>query len=185
MPNNKHMNTHLTKIIAAATLAAMVLPVVASAQVGGVVNATVRTDVELQGSAGANLGEAATTTALARAAQVVTTQASRVQVVGNLITALATKLQMRLAASTATSSDIAAATAALADLNLQIADAQLQASAAFGHIASATAASSTKANTNAELKKARADMVVARQDLAAARKDIDTVLKVLGVRKDQ
>ena len=154
------MNIPFGKVIAAATLATLVLPGFASAQ--------------------------ATTTPLTateRVAQTVTAQATRVQNIADLMAAVSLKLSLRLAGSTADPVDIAAANTALADLNAQIADARLQATAAFGHIASATAAGSTKANTNAELKIARADMVVARQDLAAARKDINKILQILRVAR--
>ena len=166
------MHTNLAKLI---IVAALIVPAVASAQVG-TVTATVRANVETH---------AATSTALVRETQTIANQAAQVQSTANAVAALGANLQMRLASSTATSSDIAAANAALADLNAKVADAQVQASAALGHIASATGPSSTKANTNAELKKAHADIVVAKQDLAAARKDIDKVMKVLGVRKPE
>src|SRR3989338_5210634 len=117
MPSN-NMNIPFGKVIAAAALATLVLPALASAQ------------------------------------------ATRVKNIADLMAAVSLKLSLRLASSTAGPVDIAAANTALADLNAQIADARLQATAAFGHIASATAADSTKANTNAELKIARADIVV-------------------------
>jgi len=109
--------------------------------------------------------------------------ADRVQTVSGLMLTLSSKLSSRLASSTTT--DNASSSAALADANAKIADAQLQATASIGHIAGLqpdNGNKTTMAANTAALKLARADIKVAQQDLAAARKDFASVMGALHVQ---
>jgi hypothetical protein len=106
--------------------------------------------------------------------------ADRVQNLAGMFQALGTKLQARIASSTASTS---VAAAALADFNAKVADAQTQATAAVGHIAGLqpdNGNQTVKKSNDAALKQARADIRVAQQDFVAARKDADAIIKSLG-----
>lgn len=110
--------------------------------------------------------------------------ADRIQTVAALMTTLSGKLSARLASSTATGADNASSTAALADANAKIADAQVQATAAIGHIAGLQPDNGVKSvmtSNTAALKLARADIKVAQQDLAAARKDFAVIMSGLHI----
>jgi hypothetical protein len=107
--------------------------------------------------------------------------ADRVQTIAGLMTTLSGKLSARIASSTTVD---AAASAALTDANAKIADAQVQATAAIGHISGLqpdNGDKTTMAANLAALKLARADIRVAQQDFVAARKDFTTILNSLHV----
>jgi len=160
----------IKKSIAALALVGLLVPSLALAQSGVGV------------SVGANATGTEKLTGNARVVATVTAQANRILQIADLFAALSVKLQLRIASSTASSTDIATATEALNDLNAQVADARVQANAAFTHMQNAAASGASKTTIEAELKMARADMVVARKDLGQAREDIAKVFAALHVR---
>jgi hypothetical protein len=108
--------------------------------------------------------------------------ASRINAVVTQMQALATKLQTRITEAQTAGTDVTAATAALADLNLKIADAKVQADAAVALTVNLTADNgdaTIKASNLAALKDARAKIDLAQKDLAAARHDAGTIYGVV------
>lgn len=106
--------------------------------------------------------------------------ADRAQTLVTMFTTLGAKLQARIASST---TDTSAAVTAMADFNAKVADGQVQATAAVGHIAGLTPDNGDKTVMQSNLtalKQARADIKVATQDFVAARKDAQTIMQALG-----
>lgn len=109
--------------------------------------------------------------------------ASRINAVVAQFQTLAGKLDTRLAAAKTAGADTTAASAALADFKLKIADAKVQADAAVALTVNLQADNGDKtvlAANLAKLKEARAKLEAAHKDLAAARAD---AAKIYGVVK--
>ena len=108
--------------------------------------------------------------------------ASRINAVVTQMTALSAKLQTRIDAAKTAGTDTSAAVTALADLNVKIADAKVQADAAVALTANLQAdnGNATVRATNLQaLKDAKAKLVLAQKDLADARHDAATVRGVV------
>ena len=98
------------------------------------------------------------------------------------MTALATKLQKRVSEAQAAGKDVTALSAALADMNAKITDANVQSSAAVSEVASLTLDNGDKtkmASNEQSLKDARGKVKAATQDMQAARKDAGSILNGL------
>jgi hypothetical protein len=105
--------------------------------------------------------------------------ASRINAVVTQLNALVTKLDARITAAKNNGVDVTAATTALADLKIKIADANTQADAAVAHTADLTVSTSTEATSKAILKAAGQKLVTAQKDLAAARHDAATIIGIV------
>lgn len=105
--------------------------------------------------------------------------ADKINTAATAMTALAAKLQTRIAGATG---DSAAATAALTDMNAKVADAQVQANAAVSLVANLQPDGGDKAvqtSNTAALKDARAKIQAALKDIKDARQDAHTIVKWL------
>lgn len=95
---------------------------------------------------------------------------------------LATKFTARITAAQSAGNNVAAAQAALTNLNTKVADANTQATAAVAEVASLApdnGSSTIMASNTAALKDARSKLQAAQQDFVAARADAETIVKVL------
>jgi hypothetical protein len=110
----------------------------------------------------------------------------RVLTIVGIMNDLGTKFSMRISVAQSAGNTVAAATAALADLNSKVSDADAQAQAAASEVASLEPDNGNKtimaANT-AALKDARSKIQTAQKDLVAARTDALTIIKLLAAFK--
>ena len=108
--------------------------------------------------------------------------ADRVMNVASAMTTVAGQLQAKITAAQASSTNMSASVAALADMNAKITDATAQANAAVAGVASLkpdNGVQSVMQSNLAAMKAARAKIQAAQQDLVAARKDVETIMKAL------
>lgn len=112
----------------------------------------------------------------------ITAYADRLHVLISQMTALGGKLQTRIDAAKVSGADVSAATAAMADYNAKVANAQVQITAAVNIVTplqpdngDATIAASNKA----ALQDARSKLEAARKDLETARKYVEKIRKAL------
>ena len=113
----------------------------------------------------------------------------RIVTIADAMAALGSKLSVRISAAQASSTDMTAAQAALADMQAKLADAKVQATAAQNLVLTLKPDNGDKtieAANKQTLKDARVKIQAGQQDLVAARKDINTILKALpnGDRSD-
>ena len=104
--------------------------------------------------------------------------ASRINAVVTQMTALSAKLQTRIDAAKTAGTDTTAAVAALADLQVKIADAKVQADAAVAltaNLAPDNGDANVRASNLQALKDAKAKLVLAQKDLADARHDAGAI----------
>lgn len=105
--------------------------------------------------------------------------ASRINAVVTQMTTLGGKLQERITAASTAGVDVSAATAALADFNIQLGEAKANADAAVSLTANLQVDNGDKTVKEANaaaLKSAKAKLEAAQKDLAEARKDIGTIV---------
>ena len=108
--------------------------------------------------------------------------ASRINAVVIQMTAFSAKLQTRMDTANADGTDTSAAVTALADLNVKIADAKVQADAAVAltaNLAPDNGDATVRATNLQALKDAKAKLVLAQKDLADARHDAATIRGVV------
>ena len=108
--------------------------------------------------------------------------ADRITTIGGLMTALAAKMQARIAAAQTAGKNVSALTAAMTDMQAKITDANTQSQAAQTKLVGLNPDKGDKtiaASNKAALVGARADIKVGTQDLHTARKDITTILQGL------
>ena len=109
----------------------------------------------------------------------ITAAADRALTVGDMITALGTKLQARITAAGSAGTDVTALNASFTDMNAQIADGTAQANAALTAVTGLTpdnGDATVEASNTAAIKGARADLQTAQKDFVAARKDVASIL---------
>ncbi|HTY39493.1 MAG TPA: hypothetical protein VMC43_00140 [Candidatus Paceibacterota bacterium] len=108
--------------------------------------------------------------------------ADRIMYIGDLMNALAGKLQGRIASAQSAGKDVSSLQSALTDLNAKVSDANAQAQAAVSEVASLAPdqGDQTKLAANDQaLKDARSKIKTANADLIAARKDAAAIAKGL------
>ncbi len=108
--------------------------------------------------------------------------ADRVTTITGLMTSLATNIQTRITADQSAGKDVSALTAALADMQAKITDANTQSTSAQSGVTSLVpdqGNKTTAASNHAALVAARGDIKTATADITAARKDVTTLLQGL------
>ncbi len=108
--------------------------------------------------------------------------ADRVLTIVDSMNTLGTKLQARIASSTAAGNNTSSSVAAYADFTAKVSDAQTQANAAVAEVSPLTPDMGNQAQFQANLtalKDARSKIQAAQKDLVAARKDAGTIVKSL------
>jgi DNA repair exonuclease SbcCD ATPase subunit len=108
--------------------------------------------------------------------------ADRLNTLSGMLSAIATKLQARIAQAQTAGKDVSTLQKALSDMTAQITDAQSQSQAAKTEVSalSPDQGDKTKMQANQQaLKDARSKIKVGTQDLTTARKDANTITKGL------
>lgn len=108
--------------------------------------------------------------------------ADKAQDVGEMLSALSTKLSARINAAQAAGADVSALTASLTDLSAKLSDESTQSQAAVSETASLkpdNGDATVQATNSATLKDARSKLQTAMADLKAARADAGSLVKAL------